>query len=243
VAQALGDLNTDAGRAELAAALTDAPRQLQRSLALALTANPAGGQALLAAVENGKASARLFQDPAIRERLKASGAPDVQQRLDRLTRNLPAASDELDKLIQQRRSAFDPATAVAERGAKVFGTHCAVCHKIRGDGGDIGPSLAGLGKRGVDRVLEDVLDPNRNVDAAFRVTILRLKGGDTVAGLLRREEGELIVLADSTGKELSVPKGSVERRAVSPLSPMPSNFAELIPPQDLNDLVAFLVAN
>jgi putative heme-binding domain-containing protein len=243
VAQALGDLNTDAGRAELAAALVDAPKQLQRSLALALTANPAGAQTLLTAVENGKASARLFQDPAVRERLKASGVPDADQRLDRLTRNLPAASEELDRLIQQRRSAFDPATASEDRGAKVFGTHCAVCHKIRGDGGDVGPSLAGLGKRGVDRVLEDVLDPNRNVDAAFRVTILRLKGGDSVAGLLRREEGELLVLADSTGKEQSVPKENVERRALSPLSPMPSNFGELIPPQDLNDLVAFLIAN
>jgi hypothetical protein len=64
-----------------------------------------------------------------------------------------------------------------------------------------------------------------------------------VAGLLRREEGELLILADSTGKEQSVPKAKVERRAVSPLSPMPSNFSELIPPRDLSDLVAFLVAN
>ena len=104
-------------------------------------------------------------------------------------------------------------------------------------------AAAGLGKRGVDRVLEDVLDPNRNVDAAFRTTILRLKGGDSTAGLFRREEGELLVLADSAGKEVSVRKADVERRAVSPLSPMPSNFGELIPPKDLNDLVSFLIAN
>ena len=125
----------------------------------------------------------------------------------------------------------------------MFATHCAVCHSINGDGGTIAPQLDGLAKRGVDRVLEDVLDPNRNVDAAFRVTILRLKGGDSTAGLLRREEGQLLVLADSTGKELSVPLANIERRALSPLSPMPSNFAELLPPNDLNDLVAYLMAN
>jgi putative heme-binding domain-containing protein len=243
VAQALGDLNTVAGRAELAAVLPDAPRQLQRSLALALTANAAGTQTLLTAIENGKASARLLQDPAVRERAKASGAPDIERRLERLTRNLPAASEELDRLIQQRRGTFDPGAASEERGARVFATHCGICHKIRGDGGDVGPSLAGLGKRGVDRVLEDVLDPNRNVDAAFRTTILRLKGGDTAAGLLRREEGELLILADSTGKEVPVRKADVDRRAVSPLSPMPSNFGELLPANDLNDLVTFLIAN
>ena len=243
VAQALGDLNTDAGRAELLTALSAAPRQLQRSLALALAARPAGAAALLQAVEDGKASARLLQEPAIRERLKAAGGADVDQRVERLTRNLPAASDETDRILQQRRAAYDPAGASADRGGAVFATHCAACHSIKGEGGNIGPSLAGLGKRGVDRVFEDILDPSRNVDAAFRTTILRLKGGDTVAGLFRREEGETLVLADSTGKEQSVPKGSVERRAQSPLSPMPSNFHEIIPPRDLNDLVAFLIAN
>jgi hypothetical protein len=61
--------------------------------------------------------------------------------------------------------------------------------------------------------------------------------------LLRREEGELIVIADSAGKEVSVPKANVTRRALSPLSPMPSNFHELIPQQEFNDLMAFLLAN
>ena len=243
VAQALAELNTDAGRAELVAALAAAPRQLQRTLALALCARPAGAEALLRAVEDGKASARLLQEPAVRERLKASGAADVDIHVERLTQNLPAAGAELDKLIQERRAQIDPATASAERGAKVFTTHCAVCHKINDQGGTIAPQLDGLGKRGVDRIVEDLLDPNRNVDAAFRVTILRMKGGDTTAGLLRREEGELLVIADSAGKELSVPKAQVERRALSPLSPMPSNFSELIPPPEFNDLVAFLMAN
>ena len=243
VAAALGELNTEAGRAEILAAMAAAPRQLQRTLALALAGTRDGAAALLAAVESGKASARLLQDPAVRERLSAAGAADVDARVDRLTRNLPAAGEELEKLIQQRRASFDPAAASAERGAQVFATHCAACHKINDVGATIGPQLDGLGKRGVDRVLEDVLDPNRNVDAAFRVTILRLKGGDSAAGLLRREEGELLVLADSAGKEQSVPKAQVERRAVSPLSPMPTNFGELLSPQELNDLVAFLTAN
>lgn len=243
VAQALGELNSDAGRAELVTALSAAPRQLQRALALALAGRAAGAAALLKAVEEGKASARLLQEPAVREKLKASGAADVNDRVERLTRNLPAASEELERVVQKQRAAFDPAKASANRGGAVFATHCAVCHSIKGEGGNIGPQLGGLGKRGVERVIEDVLDPNRNVDAAFRMTILRLKGGDTVAGLLRREEGEVIVIADSAGKELSVPKASVERRGLSPLSPMPANFHELIPPQDINDLVEFLIAN
>ena len=52
-----------------------------------------------------------------------------------------------------------------------------------------------------------------------------------------------IRLADSAGKEFSIPKAKIKRRAASTLSPMPSNFAETIAPQDLNDLLAFLLGS
>ena len=243
VSQALAATNTEAARTELVSALAVAPRQLQLSLAIALASNQAGAEALLKAVEAGKASARLLREPPVRERLAAARPADLDKRVEQLTRNLPAAGEELDKLIQTRRAAFDPTRASADRGAKVFTTHCAACHRVNDQGATIGPQLDGLGKRGADRILEDVLDPNRNVDAAFRTTILQTKGGDTVAGLMRREEGELIVIADSAGKEVSVPNANVTRRALSPLSPMPSNFHELIPQQEFNDLMAFLLAN
>ena len=54
--------------------------------------------------------------------------------------------------------------------------------------------------------LEDIPDPNRNVDAAFRSTMFVLNDDDVVSGLFRREEGEKVIYAEATGKELSVPK-------------------------------------
>jgi putative heme-binding domain-containing protein len=243
VSQALGELNSAEGRAELAAALSVAPRQLQVSLALALARSTPGAETLLKAVEEGKASPRLLLEPPVRARLEAAKPANLDSRLAQLTRGLPAVSDELQKVIDQRRNAFDPASASAERGAKVFAAQCAVCHKVKDLGATIGPQLDGVGKRGADRIAEDVLDPNRNVDAAFRQTIVQLQDGDSLAGLVRREEGELLVLADSTGKEFSVPRSKVRRRAASTLSPMPSNFAETIPPRDFNDLLAFLLGS
>ena len=35
---------------------------------------------------------------------------------------------------------------------------------------EIAPHLDGIGNRGLERLLEDVLDPNRNVDQLFRAT-------------------------------------------------------------------------
>jgi putative heme-binding domain-containing protein len=92
-------------------------------------------------------------------------------------------------------------------------------------------------------VLEDVLDPNRNVDHAFRSHTLVMKDGDIVTGLPRREEGELLILADSTGKEFSVAKKDIQERQESTVSLMPENFGEVIASNDFNNLVAFLLLN
>ena len=89
---------------------------------------------------------------------------------------------------------------------------------------------------------EDILDPNRNVDRAFRSSLLTLKDGDVVSGLFRREEGELLVLADGTGKEITVPKAQVTERRESEVSLMPENFGEILTSADFNDLMAFLMS-
>jgi putative heme-binding domain-containing protein len=137
---------------------------------------------------------------------------------------------------------YNAAAANPADGKRVFDQNCAVCHRLDGQGGLVGPQLDGIGNRGLERVLEDILDPNRNVDHAFRSHIITLKDGDVLSGLPRREEGELLVLADSTGKEISVPKEEIQDRRESDISPMPENFGEVIPTQDFCDLMAFLLA-
>ena len=104
-----------------------------------------------------------------------------------LTAKLPPANAVLDALIVDRRRGFARAATSAERGLTVFTKHCATCHQLEGKGSLVGPQLDGIGNRGLDRLLEDLLDPNRNVDVAFRTTTLRLIDGRVLSGLVRRE--------------------------------------------------------
>jgi hypothetical protein len=80
------------------------------------------------------------------------------------------------------------------------------------------------------------------VDLAFRTSVLTLDDGDIQTGLQRREEGETVVFADSQGKEFTVPKSKLKKRVESQLSLMPGNFGEVIPPEDFNHLMAYLLA-
>jgi putative heme-binding domain-containing protein len=226
-------------------ALTDvmrvSPRRVQVKLAQALAGSSDGSQALLALVTQRVAPASLLQDQAVKERLIASDS-SLRSRIDDLTKGLTPADEKVQKLIDQRRRGFSAKTARVDNGQQLYVKNCAVCHQLGGEGGLVGPQLDGIGGRGVERLSEDVLDPNRSVDHAFRTTLLVLKDDEVVSGLFRREEGETLVLADSTGKEVRVQKKQVGQRRESDTSLMPENFGELLTAEEFNDLMAYLLS-
>jgi len=248
-AQLIGPNNTEATRAALVAAVITSPGQLQRTVALAMTATPKGSLALLDTIAAGKASPRLLQDKEISERMNNEPRVAKDARRAELVKNLPPAEDRINTLIAAHANRFAAShsaatadTATLDRGLAVYKTNCAACHKIGETGNLVGPQLNGIGVRGHDRLLEDILDPNRNVDAAFKVFIYTMKDGDIVTGMKLREEGKLLVLADAQGKEVKIATADIAETRPSALSPMPANFAEVITEKDLFDLLAFLLA-
>ncbi|MEK7674827.1 MAG: HEAT repeat domain-containing protein [Verrucomicrobiota bacterium] len=218
------------------------PYRVQLKLAQSLAGSATGAESLLQIIEQGHAPARLLLERSVKDKLVAARLVTVSERAEALTKNLTPASEDLQKLMEQRRAGYSPAKANPVEGLGVFTKNCAVCHSIDGQGAVIGPQLDGIGGRGLERIIEDVLDPNRNVDRAFRTHILKLKDGDVASGLPRREEGELVILADSTGKEFSVPKKEIEMRRESESSLMPENFGDIIPPEDFHHLMAYLLS-
>ncbi len=241
IAQAIAESNSDEGRALVVDVLRRVPERAQPKFALALATSKPSAEALLKEVESGRVSARLLQNQSLKEKLLAAKPDKVSARIDTLTKNLTPLNEQLQKVIDQRARAFNATKASATAGFAVFEKNCAACHQLDGKGAIVGPQLDGLGARGAERIMEDILDPNRNVDGAFRATLFELKDGDVVSGLFRREEGELVIYAESTGKELSVAKKNIKERRQSELSLMPENFGETIPANEFNDLIAFLL--
>ena len=145
-------------------------------------------------------------------------------------------------MINARVKAFKAEANAIELGAKVFEKNCMICHQLDGKGKVIGPQLDGVGARGLERIAEDVLDPSRNVDAAFRLSVVKLESGQIYNGLKRREEGEQVVFADAKGEETSLSKKDIKSIRETQNSLMPDGFAEAISPEDFNRLMAFLLS-
>jgi len=195
---------------------------------------------ILKLVKSGAVAAQVLKDPDIQRNLETRGDA-VKHAVEELTAALPKESDQLANRIQKNLTAYPVDGAQIDIGKAMFKQHCAACHKIGNEGSIIGPQLDGIGNRGVERLLEDVLDPNRNIDAAFRTETIVTTEGKILSGLFRREEGTQRIYADSKGKEFSVQSDEIEARKVSPLSLMPVNVTKQMSPRELHSLMQYLL--
>ncbi len=165
----------------------------------------------------------------------------LAKRLANQIRSLPADLIDRTQRIQILSRNVSNRTGDQAQGSELFIQACQICHQLKGQGNLVGPQLDGIGNRGIERLLEDILDPNRNVDKAFQTQAISLDNGDALSGLYRRDEGKLVFLVNAAGQEFSVVKSEITERTTSPKSLMPENFSELFDEKQLSDLVTFLL--
>ena len=227
----------------LLADIKTVPPDLQVLMATTLAGSRSGVDILFEKVRKGELFPRTLVQPKVEERIMLNINPKQRETFAKLTAGLENIDKEKQALIAGRITDFSyakpqPSAAV---GRTIFVRNCATCHSVGEEGGSIGPQLDGVGKWGHVALIEKVLDPNRNVSESFRNYTIKLKDGKTLSGLYRREEGALIVFADMSGKEFTVAKDDIAQRTVSKYTLMPDQFNTIIPPEDFNSLIAYLL--
>jgi quinoprotein glucose dehydrogenase len=133
----------------------------------------------------------------------------------------------------------------AEAGRKIFmerpDASCMRCHKVRGQGGEVGPELTGIISRH-DRqyILESILFPNKQIAPGFGSMILTTKGGQSYAGILKgQDDQELTLLSTDDGAIVKLKKSDIEMQ-VKGQSAMPEGMGGILTKQDIRNLVEFL---
>ncbi len=239
-AELLGRQTVNAAVAHaMAECLPDAPRELAVAIAGVLAGSETGAEILLSVIGEGKSPASLLRHQSVAGPL--AGREGMRERVEELTKDLPPEDARLDQVIAGRLKEIGTLEGDGARGEEIFGQQCAVCHKVKNEGGNIGPNLDGVGARGIHRLVEDILDPNRNVDPAFRPVVIETRDGRVVSGVNLREQGGLLVLNNAEGQEISIREDEVKSRVNSSLSLMPAVYEQVLSAKDLADLLGFLV--
>lgn len=163
--------------------------------------------------------------------------------LEQLTSSgaISAAQLELDSELARTTILRGDLSEWKKLGQQVFKRDCAVCHQMGGEGAVVGPQLDGINRRGMERVLEDVLLPNQNVDHAFRSQLLLLENGQILVGLVQSEDETSLQMTDPQGKALTVPLVEIEERRSTPQSLMPGDVAHQYSDATLLALMSFLL--
>jgi putative heme-binding domain-containing protein len=128
----------------------------------------------------------------------------------------------------------------AAEGEKVFKRICAQCHKIHGQGNDVGPEITLNGRNSFDQLLSNVFDPNLVIGAAYRAVVVVTKEGRVLTGLLAEDNPRRIVLKMQGGKIETVPRDDVDTFRISNISLMPEQIENQMKPQEIVDLFTFL---
>jgi len=128
----------------------------------------------------------------------------------------------------------------ALRGRHQFQTLCAPCHRLRGEGHEVGPDLGMVGAKPVDWLLSAILDPSQAVEARYRAWTITLKSGEALDGIISAETANNIVLRMTGGIEHAVLRTDIATMSPAKLSLMPTGFESALKPQDTADLLRWL---
>ncbi|MCA9042163.1 MAG: c-type cytochrome, partial [Planctomycetaceae bacterium] len=128
-----------------------------------------------------------------------------------------------------------------ERGEKVFRKSCTSCHKLGDQGHDVGFNLATIKNRTPSEVLIHILDPNREVSPNFMNYIVVTDNGRTAIGIIAAETASSITLRRAEGKEETILRQNIGEITSSGQSLMPEGLEKDITPQQMADLITFLL--
>jgi putative heme-binding domain-containing protein len=213
----------------------------EKPLALQLlTQRVAWSKQLLAAIAAGRLPAHDLNLSQVRKLLAFGDKELIDEVHARWGRIRDTRDPQREQVIVRMRSLIRGNHGDAAAGEKVFQRICAQCHKIHGQGNDVGPEITLNGRSSFEQLLSNVFDPNLVIGASYRAVVVVTKEGRVLTGLLAEDNSRRIVLKLQGGKIETVPRDDIDTVRISNISLMPEQIENQMQPQEIVDLFTFL---
>ena len=121
---------------------------------------------------------------------------------------------------------------------------CSRCHRFDGEGGAIGPDLTTAGNKFSGRdLLEAIIEPSAVISDQYASHLVLSTDGIIASGLMVEEGDEVLVYPADVNQEPYVfLRSEIEVIKPSETSQMPRGLVDALNPEELRDLVAYLLA-
>ena len=196
---------------------------------------------LMAAIDNQSVDAELLSADVVRQ-LRAHNDPKINRQLERfwgISRSSSVAK--LDEIKKYKRivGMGNSDLSNLSNGRVMFNRVCASCHKLYGEGGELGPDLTGSDRKNLHYVLSNVIDPNAEIPNDYRTAIIRMKDNRVLIGVVRSREPKRITVV-TPSEVIFLPKRDVAKIDAQNYSIMPEGLIRLFKDQELRDLISYL---
>lgn len=213
------------------------------------TANPAQRQEIITLLGNNAATL-----PDMLQRMDRGEVPkslvDAESRWRILQSKDPVIKPLAEKLFERpaedRASiikTYSPAATAkgdATRGKELFSQICSVCHTYQGQGTAVGPDISDVRARDKLALINDILDPNRMIEARWSAYQIQTRDGRTLVGIIDSDTPAAVVIKMPGGVSETINRPDIFAMKSLDASLMPVGLEGGISVEQMADLLAFL---
>lgn len=147
-----------------------------------------------------------------------------------------------EQVIARMKQVLNAEPGNAVQGRAVFTKVCAQCHKLGGEGNEVGPDLTTNGRGSLEQLLSNLLDPNLVIGKDYQARVISTVDGRILTGLVTEDSDSRVVLKVAGGKQEIIPRDEIDEMRVSELSLMPEKLETQITEPEFRNLIAYLMS-
>jgi putative heme-binding domain-containing protein len=238
--QAIGHIGSSSSTNVLMRHLETLPSDVQPAAIEALTDRVDSATVLLQLVRDKKIPSTLINANQAQKMLSLKSEPLA----DLVTKHWGVVRTERDparvELIARMRNELRTSHGDPVAGRVVFKKLCAQCHKMYGEGAEVGPDITRNGRASFEQLLSNVFDPSLVIGSAYQGLTVVTKDGKAISGLPAEDSAQRVVLKVQGDKQEIIARADIEEVVPSKLSLMPEGIEKQLQPQELRDLFAYI---
>lgn len=180
-------------------------------------------------------------EPDVVQLLAKHGDPEIEAMIAKHWPGMTGLSNEkIHQEMDRLRKVIGSGKGDSSEGVTHFKTRCASCHKLFGEGRDLGPDLTGYERQNLEFWLPAIVAPSLELREGYLNYVVILKNGRVLAGFMEEQTPQSVTLRDMAGQHLQILRSEIDSMEASAVSLMPPNLLSGMGDEEIRDLFAYL---
>lgn len=143
-------------------------------------------------------------------------------------------------VVRRFRNDLNAGPGEAARGRLIFQRICAACHRLFGEGGEVGPDLTHANRSDRDHLLTSIVDPGAVIRKEHLSFNLETHDGQFISGRIVEQTASSVTLLNAANVRATVAQNRIASLQESTVSLMPEGLLQPLTPAELRDLFRYL---